>query len=37
MEIKKVNEEYDLCVGFDDTFKADNHILFFFIKGKWNN
>ena len=27
-ETKKVNEECDLGVGFDNTFKADNHILF---------
>ena len=27
-EIKKLNEECDLGVGFDDTFKADNHILY---------
>ena len=26
-EIKKVNEECNLRVGFDETFKADNHIL----------
>ena len=26
-EIKKVNEVCNLEVGFDDTFKADNHIL----------
>ena len=35
-EIKKVNEEYDLGFGFDDAFKADNHIFdtgsLFFIK-----
>ena len=27
MKIKKENEECDLGFGFDDTFKADNHIL----------
>ena len=26
-KIRKVNEEYVLGVGFDDTFKADNRIL----------
>ena len=26
-EIKNVNEEYDLGVGFDDTFKVDKYIL----------
>ena len=26
-KIKKVNEECDQGVGFDDTFKADIHIL----------
>ena len=26
-EIKKVNEEYNLGVGFDETFKIDNHIF----------
>ena len=26
-EIKKVNENCDLVVGFDDTFKVDDHIL----------
>ena len=26
-EIKNVNDKYDLRVGFDDIFKADNHIL----------
>ena len=26
-EIKKVNEECDLGISFNDTFKADNHIL----------
>ena len=26
-EIKKVNEECNLRVGFDDKFKANNHIL----------
>ena len=27
-EIKRVNGECDLGVGFDDTFKTDNYILF---------
>ena len=26
-EIKKINEESDLRVGFDDAFKTDNNIL----------
>ena len=26
-KILKLNEEFDLSVGFDDTFKADHHIL----------
>ena len=25
--MQKVNEEYNLGFGFDDVFKADNHIL----------
>ena len=28
-EIKKVNEEYNLGIGFEDTFKYDNPILSF--------
>ena len=34
-EIKEVNEESNLGVGFDDTFKVDNHI--FSTEGKWND
>ena len=26
-EIKKLNEDYDLRVGFDDILKTDNQIL----------
>ena len=26
-EIKKINEEYDFGIRFNDTFKTDNHIL----------
>ena len=28
-EIRNVNQEWDQGVGFDDTFKDDNHILSF--------
>ena len=35
-EIIKINEECSLRVDFDDdTFKADNYILF--VEGKWND
>ena len=27
-EIKKVNEECTIGVGFDDTFKADKHFIY---------
>ena len=34
---KKVNEECDLGVGFDDAFKVHNHIFFNYIKDKWKD
>ena len=30
------NEKCDLGVGFDDTFKANNHILYY-IEPIWND
>ena len=33
MEIKKVSDKRDLGVVFNDTFKADNHILFIVSNG----
>ena len=35
-EIKKVYEKCNLVVGFDETFKDDNHIVSC-IEGKWND
>ena len=37
MKFKKVYEECDLAVDFDDTFKADSHILSIVLKDNQMN
>ena len=37
MQTQKVNEDCDLGVDFDDTFKVDNHILSILSRAKKKN